>query len=330
MLMTLYDENGFVFRPHPSVVALTAVSLFFHLLNLQLAALLRNASEQITAHATADTGRWVLYAPVAERTARFFHPGDHPGLYGFHDLLAVAAATVLGLGVLFFWPTEQSLASRLYVHSLALCLTAFTGFTLAFNPASTDLLERGSVIDHGPSMAIRVVAGLAATLVILFLERMSIALLSNLFPVTTPLQRIKLWLQRIALPFGLVAALALFNNDLPDALAAGAVLLVTLIENLGHVPLERFEKLSNEHLRETAAIAPLLVGMLMAASMFLFGFPRAGLPHRVVTFDKAMRPALVRLDRIGLQALEMPAPPKAAREPKKIDIRWSGKKGRAR
>ncbi|HVT02080.1 MAG TPA: hypothetical protein VHL58_01750 [Thermoanaerobaculia bacterium] len=326
--MTLYDENGFVFRPHPSVVALTAVSLFFHLLNLQLSSLLRNVCEQLTAHAVADTGRWVLYAPVADQTARFFHPGARPGLYAFNDLITIAAATVLGLGVIIFWPTEQSLASRLYVHSLALCLAAFTGFATAFDLNAAARIDEVIGVGRAPSMAILVVIGLATAMVIFFVERMSIALMSNMFPVSTPLYRLKLWLQRIAVPFGLIAAIALFNNDLRDALAAAAVILVTLLENLGHVPLERFEQLSDVHLREAAALAPVLVGILIAASIYLFGFPRAGLPHRVVAFDKRMHPSLVRLDQVGLQALDVRSTESGKTEPKKIDIRWSKKKRR--
>jgi|GEM_PF-3122858 len=324
--MTLYDENGFQFRPRPTVLALTTVSLFFHLLNLQLSTLLRSVCEQLTAHATADTGKWILYAPFAGPTAHFFHPGVHPGLYAFNDLITVAAATLLGLGVFLFWPTEQSLASRLYVHSLALCLAAFTGFATAFDLDAADRIDAVIGVGHAPALAILVVIALLTAMVVLFVEKKSIVLLSNMFPVATPGARLKLWLQRIALPFGLIAGLTLLNHDLRGALAAGSVLVLTLLQDLGHKPLERFEKLTDVPMREAAAITPFLVGILIAGSIFLFGFPPAGFPHRVLVVNKEMHTHLVPLDAVALEPLMGTSPEKEKPEEKKIDIRWSKRK----
>ena len=299
------------FRPRPSFAALGFTSLAAVLISLITTSLLVSLLQLAIRLAFEPATVPFVFVPFGSNP--YFPPGTPSAALAI--LGAMVACAALAALSIKLWPTEQTLASRLFVYLLSMVLV--TAGCIA--PALTaGTFEEAAAATSVVTLAWMILTLAIASFLLFRLQRNLSGLMSNFFSMMTPWARLVLWSVMIAPGFLLVTGLCLLSGYKAGAYAFLAAAALTAFECLSHIPPERFETLSEPHLREPAATLPLIAAGLIGVSLYFFGSPLIGKPASVMLFGKA-RPEFVDLEKTSLNRK-----PETEEEKKaKIQIRWS-------
>lgn len=309
--MTIYGESMEQFRPRPSLAALGFTSLATVLISLVATSLLVSLL-QLAVRMTLD-GTTVPFLFVPFGSSPYFPAGTPAAAWGILGSMACCAA-LAGLCV-WLWPTEQTLASRLFVYLLSMVLVTAGCIAPALTSGTFDAAAAATSIVT-PAWTV-LVLGIASFL-LFRLQRNLSGLMSNFFSMVTPWRRLVLWSVMIAPGFLLAAAISFLSGNRPGAYAFLIAAALTAFECLSHVPPERFETLKEPHLREPAATLPLIAAVLIGVSLYFFGSPLLGKPSSVMLFGKS------RAEFADLEKTSLNKKPETEEEKKsRIEIRWS-------
>lgn len=270
-LMTIYGENDFQFRPAPSTLALFSAATALLLLCAELANALVGLMHLLLARAAGLVAPVVFYVPFLGNPRMPFYSAPPLGpLYDFATPIVVAVSALLVVALIHLWPTEQRLAIRLFIHAMALSLVLTGCLAPSFDLSSFDGLTAFAPVPPLAWAALFIALGIWLAISV---ERQTIVLLSNLFSMATPAQRLRHWVVRVPVAMILLAAIAFLGGFSAGAFAAVAVLLATLLENISRRPRERYQLVDHPEMREAAATLPIVAAVILGAVIFAFGFP---------------------------------------------------------
>ncbi|MGK2858119.1 MAG: hypothetical protein ACSLFQ_13030 [Thermoanaerobaculia bacterium] len=311
--MGVYGEHDNRFRERPSALALVSMSLFSTIACALISSGIVSMLRVLATRETRSEFPLLLYFPFAA--------DPFSGLYPLRVDQAVRAAgiaiavpVVVGLILVFFFPTTQKLAGRLSLHTFVCSLITFGTLAPLVDQKLFHDFRLYTRLELNPALGIVVGCAVVMVILLILVERRCVRVLANVFDLGSPGKRLYLWLFRIPLPFAILATLSQLNGWTAGAIASLVVIGATFFEAVSHVPQYRFERLSNVQMREAAATWPIVTTVLVFSSVWLFGFELLQFPRRAVRID-AGKPAIVRLD-------ELQESQKETFEPK-IDLNWS-------
>jgi hypothetical protein len=323
--MTIYGENPVQFRTAAATPVLAAVSAAQILLGTVIASLLTSLADLGLAAAAGWPGPAALTAPAAGRAQGVLFSA--PPLADSYDWSAAfngGLLAALALALLYFWPTGQSLATRLFVHHFAAVIAAIGVMAPMLDRETQRSLREVSGI-AGVFWAILYVA--AGIWIVVISERRALGLLASHYSVLAPAERLRLWLARMPAGFALAGLGALLNDYPGGVLACLIALAASLLENVSRVPPRQYERLSELMMRGAAITTPIAAALAIAASIWAFGLEaaRAQFPPRavVISMEDGIRLRPPRLVQPLAVPPPVPAQPAASPEEKKIDARWS-------
>jgi len=299
------------FRPRPSLAALGFTSLASVLISLVATSLIVSLLQLVIRLALDRETVPFLFIPFG--SSPYFPPGSPAAAWAI--LGAMAACGALAALCVRLWPTEQTLASRLFVYLLSMVLVTAGCIAPALSSGTFEAAANATSV---VTLAWLVLVLAIASFLLFRLQRTLSGLMSNFFSMVTPWGRLVLWSVMIAPGFLLAAGICLLSAYRPGAYAFLVAAALTAFECLSHVPPERFETLKEPHLREPAATLPLIAAGLIGASLYFFGSPLVGKSSSVMFFGKA------RAEFVDLEKTSLNRKPETEEEKKsKIEIRWS-------
>jgi len=241
--MAVYADFDERFRPRPALWRLAIVSFAQFAIALLITNLLVSLAEMgLLAHLARPT-RWVIHATAWSTLPRQTDPE-------FQITAAVAFAFVLlGALVLTLWPTDNTLARRLFVSVFAQTIGIFGATAFALRHAS--LL--------GLAVAISA-AWLCARA-----ELRAIGVLASVVKLDRPLQRLKHWFVRIVPAMAALSCVPLRRN----LWLASGLTAVTLFMNVLKRPT-RFEIVEEPELREATATLSIVAVAVLAFSIWMW------------------------------------------------------------
>ena len=318
--MTIYGEWNERFRPRPKNWALFLFCTAFLLMAVELSGLVTSVVHVAATESRALDGAFPLYAPFAQKVV-IFRAGPHAA--ALREVIAPIADLVLATLLLTVVPTSTTLASRLAVHLAALAF-ALQPVARALEVSPAQWLE-GELSIGG---VWRPATLIAALLLFHFSEARRNELMSNVEPLFAPARRVRLWSLSILAPLLLVAAIAFVAHYPPLAIGAVIAIAMTLLTNLSTRPGEGYEKLEGIELREGAATIPVVALLVIALSVFLFGFPNLGRQNRAVmiggkSFLRVTPAADIHILTAADEVEQKKAEERERRKKSVIDIRWS-------
>lgn len=318
--MTIYGEFDSQFRKKPALWRLFLIGLSALVLSSVIVSLLLGGAIGLTGRASQQTeSTFVLFAPPVVTGSILLDAAM--GTFGGFAWIAGAAALALAILVIVFWPSEPSLASQLVGNAFGNALVVFGALTL---PAES-ILAQARYLDDPMKVAEEAGVLVAALIFAVIAERRMIALLANLVAMDAPSRRVRLWLMRLGIPFAVLAAAAWLLGSITPAIATAAFLFLTFFENLARRPNARFVQLRDVQMKEAAATLPLIAAILVAASVWAFGFAPFR-PSRAVVWRGGREVSFAKLDEAWAKSgLSKPIPRKSV-----IRIEWSKKSRAAR
>lgn len=314
--MTIYDGNSQQFQPRASLAVLSLVSTSIFILAVVITPLIAGALESLLAGISGWPGPLILHAPPASLPQEIYAYWSEESWLIWGPAIVASSCAVIGVMMIFLWPTDQKLATRLFAHGLATKLVLF-GFVARGLDAKTAVFMQ-------PALWMILCVAMGAFLVMRF-ERRSLALLKNLYEVDTPAKRIALWAARMVPGLVLIAIFCAFNRYLPGIYASALGLGATFLEAVSHQPKRSFERLGNPRMQEAAVTLPIFALGLLAVSVYIFGSPAhsAFRPRALVISSEpsvSIEPLSLARTRYSWHP---PKPEPETPEEKKIDIRWS-------
>ncbi|HEV7920662.1 MAG TPA: hypothetical protein VGR02_07715 [Thermoanaerobaculia bacterium] len=297
--MTLYgelkDRFGREYRPRPAAWRIALVSFCQLVVSVTLANAIVSAIDMYVFQRAWVKDLWLVYAVPWSTLAAVARPrqlgavGLEAQLAGHHLMLpATAAFLAFALLVIYFWPTKQTVATRLFSVHLAEAFAAFGAGAIVVRAFDGEL----------PSIAI-----LAAAAVVCIAGEWAVNnLLANVVPMRNPAQRAGFWFLRIVpatLAIGASSELARYEAG---ALCAAGLLVVTLFANVARRPAASYEQVLEPELREAAAAWPFVLVALLMVCTWAFGFAPIKRPARA-------------FDALGTRLVEPSAAVKAAYKP---------------
>ncbi len=296
------------------VLALVSASIL--ILGLTATPLLASAIKAFLAGISGWPGPLILHAPPAAHPEEVYSYWTEDSWLRAGPAIAAGGCAIAGWMLMFFWPTDQKLGTRLFVHGLALTLVLFGFVTAGFDERTAGMLQ--------PALWMVLCITAGAWSVMRF-ERRSFALLKNLYEVETPSKRLVIWSARILPGLLLIALLSALNGYMPGVYASAIGIAATFLETISHQPKRSFERLGNPRMQDAVVTLPILALGLLAVSIYVFGAPAhsAFRPRAVVISSEpavSIEPLSIVRSRYSWH------PPKAEPEEpeeKKIDIRWS-------
>jgi hypothetical protein len=324
--MTIYGENPVQFRTAAATPVLAAVSASQIVLGTVIASLLTSLADLALATAAGWPGPAALTAPAAGRAQGvLFSAPPLADFYQWSAALNGALLAALAFALIYFWPTGQSLATRLFVHHFAAVIGAIG--------------VMAPMLDRETLRSMREVSGIAGiywailytaigTWIVVLAERRALGLLASHYSVLAPSERLRLWLARMPVGFSLAALLALLNDYAGGVFACLITMAASLLENVSRVPPRQYERLSELMMRGAAITTPIAAIVVTAASIRAFGLDaaRPQFPPRavVISMEDGIRLRPPRLVQpLAVPPPPTPAQPTASPEEKKIDARWS-------
>jgi hypothetical protein len=312
--MTIYGEFDAQFRKKPALWRMFLLGVSALVLSSILVSLLVGAGIALLGKANAGEApsSVVLFAPPVVTGSILLDAAM--GTSESFIWIAGAVALLGAILIMFFWPSEPTLASQLVSNALGSALVVFGAMTLSIE----SILARQSYLS-GPMEALgEIIVLVAAIVVALAGERKTIALLSNLVAMDAPARRVRLWLMRLGIPLALLGAAGWVLGSLSPAIASAAFLVVTFFENLARRPNALFVQLRDVQMKEAAATLPLLALILLAASIWAFGAAPAR-PHRALVWKGGSSISFAPLADAARQAgLDRPIPRESV-----IRMEWS-------
>jgi hypothetical protein len=307
--MTIYGEGDEVFRQRPAVVAFFITALCIFVLAAQFTTLGLSLLDAAFARLSGWQREWFLYAPLADDFQhRLLHIPPLADTYRLVPVLIATVSMVVALVLALFWPVEGRVASILAVYSFALALLTWGALAIAFDPFLFEDLERRTQVQPIIWSAL---VGLVALRAVVTVERKTLQILANVLELRSAGQRMIWWMLRLVPAFSVLGALSLLNGYRPGAYAAGAVLVVSLLENLARVPRQTFQTLKSPRLWAAAAVMPLVTAAVVAGSIHVFGMAAVDRARQVVAYKP---PLEVRVETL--------ADAKKSTEPI-LEIKWA-------
>lgn len=315
--MTIYGEFDSQFRKKPALWRMLVISLSAAIVSSILVSLYVGVAIAAAGRSHNPEGAaWILYAPPVMLPALLFESAS--ATIRLFPVAVSGGALLIGTLLSFFWPAKSTLATQIVLGVQAVGFLTFG----AIAPVTASLLWRIDRIRSLREVALEGSIILIALALLIAAERKTVGMISNLVSVHSPSRRFGLWLVRQAVPFGLLGGLAFAAGAVATAVAAAAMLAVTLLENLARPPASRFQQLRDIEMREAAASLPILAAILLAGSFWLFGGAPLR-PDRAVIFQRGGKPELGTLDEARrAAALNPPLPRESV-----IRLRWSRETG---
>lgn len=327
--MTVYGEGEEQFRPAPRRLTLLVVSASLVLISAALTSWLVAMTEQLLAMTAGWKRGLLLHAPFAGSASNsVFYRSELAGWFGAGDALIASAAVFLVPLAIHLFPIERTLLSRLTQFRLCTTVVVMAVLAPAFDRSAFAAFSELTFVD---SAVWRVLFASAAIWLLLIIERRENEILTLFHRMETPAQRIRRWSVRIPAGFALLAVICFLNGYPAGAYASAGAIAATFLENVSHVPRERYSEVRDVHLRESAATLPLIAAVLIALSVWLFGAPLADRPARMIEMRKPGDVRLIEETAVPLQtaaSVRKKAPPAKKRDDR-IRIRWSKEKKEA-
>lgn len=265
--MTIYGEFDAQFRKKPALWRLFLIGLSALVVSSVIVSLLLGATIGLAGRANQETeSTIVLFAPPVVTGSILLDAAM--GTFGGFAWVAGAAALAIAILITFFWPSEPSLASQLVGNALGTALVVFGALTLPLE----SILAQAKYLDDPKKVAEEAGVLVVALIFAVLAERRTIGLLSNLVAMDAPSRRVRIWLMRVGIPLAVLGAAAWILGSIAPAIAALAFLVVTFFENLARRPNAHFVQLRDVQMKEAAATLPLVAVILVAASVWAFGF----------------------------------------------------------
>lgn len=324
--MSIYAGNSEQFRIAAAPGVMAVVCAAATVCAAAVASFAVSIADLGLAYAAGWPGPIALYPPLlaAQNGLMFSSPPLAPS-YMLAPLAVPAISALLAFGALFFWPTEQSLATRLFA---LIVPTAVAVVGVAAPALNRDLVKGAAEITATSPMLWAAGLCAVAILIVALAERRALSLLANLYELRETSQRLGSWILRVPIGLMLVAMFCLANNYLEGVYAAAGALVVSLIVTVLTAPQHRYEQLAKPMMREAAIILPVIALIVAALMIFLFGMQAAGLRPRaaVLSLDQGFRLEPLRLVQPAGRIDSPYATPAASPSPtpeEKIRMKWS-------
>jgi hypothetical protein len=267
--MTIYGEFDSQFRKKPALWRLFLLSFSALVLSSVVVSLLLGAAIGLVGKGAAvgdEVSAFVLFAPPVVSGSLLLDGAM--GTAASFAWIAGAAALALAIMITFFWPSEPTLASQLLGNALGNAFVVFGAMTIPIE----SILAQSRYLDDPMKVLEEGIVLLAAIIFAFIAERRTVALLSNLVAMNAPARRVRLWLMRLGIPLAVLATAGFVLGSPAPLIAATAFLVVTFFENISRRPSALFVQLRDVQMQEAAATLPLLAAILVAASVWAFGF----------------------------------------------------------
>lgn len=273
--MTIYGESDVQFRPRPTTGRMIALSFAITLLSAWLAALVDSivtlSASQV--RLAGETGVPLFLQPAGTSTLPGLHALTEPGRLAAGPLSLV----IIAVGLLAFWPSGLSLASRLSLRFVARTL-ALAAITTSFATSPATWLTGDLSLAGLWRPAVVLIALVLVWRCELSLRRLT----SVLFSVALPGNRASLW-ARLSLPqFAAWALLGLLQGSAAALWAAGLSLVVSAVAITATSRGDAWEKLERPTMTDEPMFAATMAVGVTLGGILLFGAPSLGIPHRVV------------------------------------------------
>jgi hypothetical protein len=246
------------------------------------------------------------------------------GLFPLHSdqivigaAIAAVAIAVVTIALIAFYPSSQTLANRLGLYTIGTAVLATGSIAAVADLGILRSISRWRELPEPASGGILAAWGILVLLAVVWLERQTISLLGNVFEIDNPVRRLALWALRLPLPWIAFAALCVWSDWWGGAIAAGGVLLATLLDDLVHYPSLRYESLERPRMHEGLAAVLILALITTAGSVWAFGLPAAKRPAQAVVWDDG-RISLVPVSELTFRIQEETMP--------RIEMKWSNEK----
>lgn len=311
--MNSYEREPQEFRPRPRFLSLFFFGLAAFLLADLVQAFLTWGIETALAWNSGWEQVWILDIAVLTDPGSPFYvspPLESPWVYA--TLVVAVSFLILGAALVYLWPTDSTLASRLYIH-LSAVVFILKG-TIGIPLARTEILSNGEYISI--PVAVGIIALGAITL--LAVQRSLMVLLQQFWDLFSWKERSSLF-TIIELPGLLVLGVLFWFNEFRGG--AAAVMLAAIVLFLGTIRYSRrtiYERVSTHTAGRAAVVLWLLVTVSIGATVWFFGSPIIERPRHALTWSSQRGAALQSHGEILQQQLRDPA--QLEEEPV---IRWS-------
>lgn len=311
--MNSYEEDRQEFRPRPKHVALVAFGLASFLMADVIQSAVTWAVETTVAWNSGWEIVWIIDIPVlTDPSSAFYVSPPLESLWSHAGAIVAIACLGLAVALIYLWPTETSLASRLFVHITAIVLVLEGAVALPL--ARTDLLRN----EEGMSRLMAIALAGLALVISIAIQRSLLVVLQQFWDLHTATERLGLF-AALQLPgIVLLATLFWFNGFPAGTVAAPIVLLALVIATVRFFPRTIYERVTTHRVTRAATLIAILGGACIAGSIWAFGFEMIDRPRHAFTWSAQRGPALQSHAEILREQL---------RDPESVEekpvIRWS-------
>jgi hypothetical protein len=257
---------------------------------------------------------WIFELPILTDPGSSFYvspPLESPWTYA-GEIVAISFL-VLGAALAYLWPTQTSLASRLYIHISAVVF--ILEGTIAIPLARTAILTS----DESMSRISALVLIALGAAVLLLVQRNLFFLLQQFWELFTWSERMALF-ATIQVPGLILLGTIFWFNGFPAGTYAAAITLVVLFMPAAlYARRTIYERVTTHSVTGATVVIAIIAGAGIAASIWFFGSPLLERPRHAVTWSAQRGLALQPHAEIFRQQLRDP-------EGEKIEqpaIRWS-------
>lgn len=227
-------------------------------------------------------GATILYAPFAQPLWSFSHLfRAYPLALWIHRAPIIVAVLSLVVAAVLAWivPARESAGGESFLLAMAQGLAVSAAGIIAIDPAAWR--------DYGgDSLLPRAVIGAATALLVVALERRSVALFRTFRALESAGSRLALWALRIPLGYGLFVAASLAAGFRAGAIAGAAAVGLTAMQTIAsRAPRERQVRVTYHAIGVSAAIASVVAIIAVGALLAAFGHPLLGTPPRAIALD---------------------------------------------
>lgn len=279
--MSSYESGRSEFRPKPDEATLFVFGLSGFLLADLIHSVLTWAIETVLAFNSGWEKVVILDIPVLTNPTSPFYvspPLGPPWIWSGE----IVAGTFLALSaaLVFLWPTRSTLASRLFVHVLAIVLV-LEG-TIASSLVYTDILTTSIV----RSRVLAAISLVLALVLLVAVQRRLLVVFQQFWETRELGVRITLF-TILELPgLALLAGVFWFGEFRLGAVAALATTLPLLIAQLFHSSRPAYERVTAHRLTAATIVVTILALAGIGGSIWAFGSDLIDLPRRALTWSK--------------------------------------------
>ncbi|MHB8999344.1 MAG: hypothetical protein ACYC7A_17550 [Thermoanaerobaculia bacterium] len=227
-------------------------------------------------------GATILYAPFAQPLWSFAHLfRAYPLALWIHRAPIIISVLALVLAAVLAWivPARESAGGESFLLTMA--------HGLAVSAAAIIALDSNAWRDYyDDSLLPRAVIGAATALLIVALERRSVALFRSFRALDTAGSRLALWALRIPAGYAIFILVSLASGFRAGAIAGTVAAALTLVQTIASgAARERQIRVTDHAIGVSAAVASVVAVVLIGGMLVVFGHPLLGVPPRAVAFD---------------------------------------------